>query len=83
MKGTTLGQVKPGSSFWFGNLRFVKYKNSDDEMVPCYIYGTELIVHITNCAWVFTPNVYVVLKDRVVLMENIRPTLKKIFRFKT
>jgi hypothetical protein len=82
MKGTTLGQVKPGSSFWFGEVRFTKYQNSDDEMVPCYIYRTNLMVHITNCAWVFTPTVYIVFKDRIVSLDDIKPLFKRFFLFK-
>jgi len=83
MKGTTLGQIKPGGSFWFGDVKFVKHKNSDDEMVECHIYDTKLTVHIANCAWVSTPGDYLVKKTGVVLLDNIRPALKKLFRFKS
>lgn len=82
MKGTTLGQVKPGSSFWFGEVRFTKWLNSEDEMVPCYIYGTKLMVHITNCAWVYIPQVHIVLKDQVIMLDELRPFLKQLFSFK-
>lgn len=80
MKGTTLGQIKPGSSFWFGGVRFLKYKNTEDEMVPCQIYGTGLTVHIAKCAWVFKPNVHIVFKDGIFLLKDIILPLTKYFR---
>lgn len=55
MKQITLKRVQAGSSFWFGNVRFEKVVDNDDELTQCKIYETEKTVYIAEHALVDVP----------------------------
>ena len=58
---TTLGSLQIGSSFWFGNVLFIKqyvgeplYVRSPESFCCCEIGDTNMYVYISDAAWVKT-----------------------------
>jgi hypothetical protein len=53
--GTTVGQLKRGDKFIFGNVKFevvIPHTQTDDELALCRIVDQPANVYISNCAWV-------------------------------